>query len=775
MLDNVRIHGVPLSSSDVKQRYIDCALRLDLKFDHTGTDTVAVDDSPCNNNGILNNFTTPGCWMPGLVGLGLDFDGTNDYVYLGNDSSLVSSSGAIEMWFKSNGGNNDLFYIYGSPTAENFFLIRLNSAGEVRVIIEADDDRTVNLTSDITINDNNWHHLVVTQAGSGVQIYIDGVLDSSATGDNSSDWTDSFSSVGARLGRGPGYYLDGMLDNVRIYSIPLSNADVQSAYNDLGGAEGYGCEGNPTGDPIGGGTGYSDIYTSGDYNVSNKNDLMYRLANSNSGTVVYVSQDIDLSGEEDIPIASGVILAGNRGYSGSSGPKLYCNTADTYPLFKPGANVRITGIWLEGPDRSITADYSAGIEAGGNGLEVDNCEIAGWSSKGITLNMKTDGYFHHNYIHHSQNYDGSSIATGYGIAVGAGYAVIEANEFSYCRHMIAGSGLPTSGYEACYNLMHYHEDGLDNSAIDMHGETAYRSSELRAIWRFNSKDALDTSPYNLYQQGGTWYHADMENFDTSTCWVDAAVDEGFALKFDGNDDRVTFAYTWSIISDTGAIEIWYKAEEANRNDDLFYMYKTNCEQTDYFLIRKNSLGQVRVIIEDDNVKEVDLTSATTVNDTDWHYLAVTQDGSGVTIYIDGVASSVTGSSVNSGDYWTSHLDSKGRLGHGTGYYFKGILDDVRIYIDELSSDDVELHQDNGGADQAGFDVWVHHNTIESTAESTYFTGVNIRGLPSERVEIDHNWFYQGAWIIPYMRRVHGGIGGFDIHDNLYTEDRILIE
>jgi len=47
--------------------------------------------------------------------------------------------------------------------------------------------------------------------------------------------------------------------------------------------ESFGCEDNPTGNPIGGGEGYNDIRTSGDYTVTTKEELLAALAQAQPG------------------------------------------------------------------------------------------------------------------------------------------------------------------------------------------------------------------------------------------------------------------------------------------------------------------------------------------------------------------------------------------------------------------------------------------------------------------------------------------------------------
>ena len=50
--------------------------------------------------------------------------------------------------------------------------------------------------------------------------------------------------------------------------------------------ETFGCEANPTGDPVGGGSGYRDIHATGDFIVKTKAELLSALKEGKAGQVV---------------------------------------------------------------------------------------------------------------------------------------------------------------------------------------------------------------------------------------------------------------------------------------------------------------------------------------------------------------------------------------------------------------------------------------------------------------------------------------------------------
>ena len=85
----------------------------------------------------------------------------------------------------------------------------------------------------------------------------------------------------------------------------------------------YGADANPTGNPVGGGAGYTRIISPTDprvkYVVSTKDQLFTALKNVKSGEVIFVpgNANIDLTGTYATVIPGGVTLAGDRGSDGS--------------------------------------------------------------------------------------------------------------------------------------------------------------------------------------------------------------------------------------------------------------------------------------------------------------------------------------------------------------------------------------------------------------------------------------------------------------------------
>lgn len=230
--------------------------------------------------------------------------------------------------------------------------------------------------------------------------------------------------------------------------------------------ETFGCEANPTGNPIGGGAGYSNILAGGDFTARNADELLKALKQAKPGQVIFVPDgaEIDLTAYQDIEIPAGVTLAGTRGRSGSPGARLFTNRKTGTLFVSAGDEVRVTGLRFEGPFGGTgTIGFSSYfLRLNHYDAEVDNCEIYNFNQIGVSASagaMKV--HVHHNFFHHIQQ-DGG----GYAVSANSSDVRIIANKFDYGRHYIASSGSPGAGYEAAWNLV---GPNATSHHFDMHG------------------------------------------------------------------------------------------------------------------------------------------------------------------------------------------------------------------------------------------------------------------------------------------------------------------
>lgn len=270
------------------------------------------------------------------------------------------------------------------------------------------------------------------------------------------------------------FILSGITTMLVLSTSTLSYADCsvrpsnESPITDIVGAAA-----NPTGDPVGGGFGYSSTWIAAyaDYVVYSGEQLLIVLEYyADYGDVIFLDPngDYNLTGEQGILIPGGVTLASSRGVDGQPGAEIYTNENFADSLFlTDGEGVRLSGLRLRGPEIEYVdcrdcAPRTRGISSEFDRFEVDNCELSGWPFAAIHLKSSTDHHVHHNYIHHNHRK-----GLGYGVVVYTGAdALIEANLFDDNRHAIAGDGKDYTSYEACFNIV---GTSQVSHSFDMHG------------------------------------------------------------------------------------------------------------------------------------------------------------------------------------------------------------------------------------------------------------------------------------------------------------------
>ncbi|MFC1764296.1 LamG domain-containing protein, partial [Planctomycetota bacterium] len=172
----------------------------------------------------------------------LDFDGTDDYVDLGNSTDLALTSGdmTVMAWLRMASGNaGKLMGITGKLTngsPRGFALMRGNT-NEFN-FLRANGSYTYKLNySTPGYTDTEWHHVAATMQGSASSIYVDGVkLFSNAGGSAFVNSTD-IAYVGRLYSNHSSRYFDGMIDDVRFYDRHMSTSDIGTAMISLPGLE----------------------------------------------------------------------------------------------------------------------------------------------------------------------------------------------------------------------------------------------------------------------------------------------------------------------------------------------------------------------------------------------------------------------------------------------------------------------------------------------------------------------------------------------------------
>ena len=249
LIDEVAVWGSELSASDVTAIYnsgnpTDLTSLSPVGYwrmgdNDSGTGTTITDQGSGSNNGTLTNGPTFSSNVPVRYSTkSIDFDGTNDYLWVGDQTELrLTSNFSLSAWVKGDSFDTvtGSFILakrdYGGATEENFQLVVYNTASAGYVYIGTDSASAVQSTS--TISTGAWYHICATvNPGTEAKIYINGSLDKTSSIQavekstaplSIGGWTDNAGSMAGNF--------NGLIDEVAIFNSLLSASDVTAIYN----------------------------------------------------------------------------------------------------------------------------------------------------------------------------------------------------------------------------------------------------------------------------------------------------------------------------------------------------------------------------------------------------------------------------------------------------------------------------------------------------------------------------------------------------------------
>jgi hypothetical protein len=198
-----------------------------------GSGNTAKDHSGNGNDGIIYG----GAWTNGIAKYALSLDGYNDYVIVPDSPSLdITQEITLSAWviFDTIVTDEPPFIVYkrgdGDNADEKYKLgVDDYGTGKVQFKINKDAVEGGNLLL------SRWYHIVGTFDGNVKKIFLDGVevIDEAQVATIQTSNRPLFIGVDQDL-EGRNQFLDGVIDEVRIYSRALTDDEVEYLYNNPG-------------------------------------------------------------------------------------------------------------------------------------------------------------------------------------------------------------------------------------------------------------------------------------------------------------------------------------------------------------------------------------------------------------------------------------------------------------------------------------------------------------------------------------------------------------
>jgi hypothetical protein len=192
------------------------------KFDD-GSGTTTVDSSGSGNNGTLNGGTR---WTSGLFGSALDFDGVNDYVDCGANTSLdITAKVTLSAWVKTRDSGNSQYNPFVGKGDTSYALQHQNGNNIEFFIYDAGAWPYARMTGVTSSFNGTWHHVAGTYDGSELKVYVDGLL-RGTTAHTGAIATSTYAVSMGRNSQQTTRYYEGLIDEVRIYNRALSASEI---------------------------------------------------------------------------------------------------------------------------------------------------------------------------------------------------------------------------------------------------------------------------------------------------------------------------------------------------------------------------------------------------------------------------------------------------------------------------------------------------------------------------------------------------------------------
>jgi hypothetical protein len=193
-----------------------------------------------SDTSTFDNFGTFECGMNttnvknGRYGKAVEFDGFDDYVNLGTNSSLRLGTGnfTFMVWENSDrtSYSSKAVILTNRPAdaSAKGYCFGVQNKAYLYVTQSSGSNVTLNGNADVT--DHMWHHIAYVRRGTNYSIYVDGTYDADVTGAmkniTNSQQTD------LAYGHWSNWcYFDGLLDEPQLYNRALSREEINASYN----------------------------------------------------------------------------------------------------------------------------------------------------------------------------------------------------------------------------------------------------------------------------------------------------------------------------------------------------------------------------------------------------------------------------------------------------------------------------------------------------------------------------------------------------------------
>ena len=239
-IDDVRIYNRALSQVEITALYqsYDPGIQVsDLQKGLVGQwkmDGNAKDSTPNSNHGTVTGATLT-TDRKGQANKAYSFNGSTDYIDAGDTNSDVTTAGvSVTAWvkFTSDAAGVDYGIVSkktGFTDASGYFLIYENNQLYFNVGFSGGYRELAGGASGANLG-TGWKHVVGTTDGTNMYIYVDGVQTNTRSDTNANIAANAQTLRIGETGFGARYWLNGSIDDARVYNRALSQVEITALY-----------------------------------------------------------------------------------------------------------------------------------------------------------------------------------------------------------------------------------------------------------------------------------------------------------------------------------------------------------------------------------------------------------------------------------------------------------------------------------------------------------------------------------------------------------------
>ena len=586
----------------------------------------------------------------------LYFDGVNDHINVGINPSLkVTTNFTLEAWIKpQQKGNNGI--IVGR---EGEYLLSVGSDNKIYYAVASANPTWTWIASGYKVSLNQWTHIAFTFDNGEIKLYANGgvlVYDyhgSGALGD--ADANQNEVRIGNRQYANSELF-KGEIDEVRIWNVTRTQAEIEGAYNrSLTGKE----------------QGLAGYWNLDEASGNTASDL---TANSNQGTLV---NGVQRTVDNLIPVK----------YQPSKalyfdGVNDYVN-AGTDPSLKVSTNLTLEA-WINPQQDSRTriivgreGEYLLALSGGDNTIyyAVANTNPGyHWTSTGYTV--KSNEWSHIAFSVDNgriKTYVNGQLVYTYDGVGTIGDVVIQQDEFRTGNRQINGSEFFKGQIDEVrvWNITRTQSEIQANLSQKLSG----KEKGLAGYWNFE-----EPSGQIVMDASANGNHGMLLNKLQRTVANPNPVirPTGNALYFDGINDYINVGVKPSLeVSNAITIEAWIKPQSQLRQGGGYFVSR----QGEYE-VSIDTDGTIKWAFANTNPGWLTINTGYAIKTGEWTHVAVSYNNGLVNTYVNGaLVHTYEGAGIVGDHPLLASLDEFriGNLQYGNSLLFKGEIDEVRVW------------------------------------------------------------------------------------------------